>query len=150
MMALIGDEYVAGLEVEVQHLLVVKIGQSRKQLVAELFPVPFLFEIVRMLGHELFEVISIHIVHADKRALFIVVVGKITHNVGMLQLYAEFKLLAEQTHIDFRRTHVLLGPFDAIDAVVFDETVAITGATAVKQHFILIVLYRIDEIGIAH
>ena len=103
-----------------------------------------------MLGHKSLKAVAIDVVHADVWAVFVLIIGKVTHNVGMLQLYAEFKLLAEQTHINFRRTHVLLGPFDAIDAVVLDETVAITGATTIKQHFILIVLYRIDEIGIAH
>ena len=150
MVSLVGDEDVAGFEVEVQHLLFVEVGQGREQFVAELLPMAFLFEITGVLGQKSLKVVAIDIVHADEGSVFVLVVGEVAHDVGVLQLDAEFKLLAEQAHVSLRGAHVFLGPLDAIHAVVFDKTVAVAGAPAVEQHLFLFALHGVDKFGVAH
>lgn len=112
--------------------------------------VAFVFEIVGMLCHKTFQAVAVDVIHTDVRSALVFIVGKITHDVGMLQLDAHLKLLAEQINVGLGGSHVGLGPLDTIHTVVLDKAVAVAGATAVEKYFVLFVLCRGDVIGVAH
>ena len=135
MMAFVGDEDVAGLQVQMQHLLAMKIGHGVKQFVQQLPAVLFAIEEIGVLGGKKLQVFAIHIIHLDERSSFVFAVIEIAHDIGMLQLDTEGKLLSEEVHVVLRLSPSGLRSLDAIGAVADDALVAVGSASATQQHF---------------
>ena len=92
MIAYMGHHDVVGLEVEMQHLMPVKIIHCRQQLVEELPHMLSLFEIGRILMDKISQCQSVDIFHQD----IVIMPFQIAGDVGMVERIAYLKLLLQR------------------------------------------------------
>ena len=109
-----GKENVVGLQVEVEHLMIVQIANDIGQLAQELVGVLPVLKVVGSSLQSLRERLTVDIVHEDA----IVGVGDVTWQTGMLQLVACLELLAQSLPVAYISSILWFEPLQEMELAI--------------------------------